>query len=102
MLSDICVRIRELRESKKLTQEQLADRLHISRATVNSYEHGVSYPSAEVLYEMCIVLDTTSDYLLGLENKRKISVDGLSSRNVDMLCELRDIFAEQARRSRME
>lgn len=93
------VRIRHLRKDKKMTQEQLAERLGITRATINSYERGSAYPSAEILYKMCIVLDTTSDYLMGLENKRKISVDGLPSRYVSMLCELRDIFAMLVQRS---
>lgn len=41
---------------------------------------------------MCVILDTTSDYLLGLDNIRKISVEGLSQRQIDIMAEIAGAF----------
>lgn len=38
-------RIRELRERGALTQEELAERVHVSRQTINSLENGRYNPS---------------------------------------------------------
>lgn len=58
-------RLRSLRQSKGLTQRQLADRLGISASAVGMYEQGRREPDNMLLSELCRVLDTTTDYLIG-------------------------------------
>ena len=45
-------RIRELRERASLTQEQLAERVHVSRQTINSLERGRYNPSVLLAYNI--------------------------------------------------
>lgn len=80
-------RLRQLRVSKRMTQKQLADRLEISKSTVSSYENTgkQKYPSLDVLQKIAVVLDTNVEYLLGLENRQWIIVDGLSDRNINKI-----------------
>ncbi len=60
--------IRNLREDRDLTQEALAEVLHISQATYSRYESGtLDIPSA-ALIALARFYGTSVDYLLGLTN----------------------------------
>ncbi len=57
--------IKTLRKAKGLSQQALADRLHIVRQTVSKWEQGRSVPDAEMLCALSDVLDTSVARLLG-------------------------------------
>ncbi len=52
------------RKENNLSQEQLADRLNMSRQAVSKWESGSSYPDMEKIMEICKVLDCTLEDLL--------------------------------------
>lgn len=58
-------RIVFLREERGISQKELAQLLHITAATLSRYENDIYQPKLEFLCEMCRVLDTSSDFLLG-------------------------------------
>lgn len=58
-------RIVFLREERGISQKELAALLHITAATLSRYENDIYQPKLEFLCQMCKVLDTTSDFLLG-------------------------------------
>jgi DNA-binding XRE family transcriptional regulator/desulfoferrodoxin (superoxide reductase-like protein) len=49
--------IRELREAKRITQEELADRLFVSSKTVSKWETGKGYPDISLLEPLAKALD---------------------------------------------
>lgn len=57
-------RIFELRKAQGLSQEQLAEKLGVSRQSVSKWESGDSIPEIERLLQMSKVFDVTTDYLL--------------------------------------
>ena len=57
-------RIKILREQKELTQEQLADALHISDVHLRRLETGRSTGSVELVIEIADYFDVSLDYLL--------------------------------------
>lgn len=59
-------RLRDLRKSAGLTQQQISERLHISQQSYARYESGTGEPNLETLAKIAAILDVTSDYLLGL------------------------------------
>lgn len=59
-------RLRVARKSNKLTQEQLANKVQTTKGTISNYENGYSTPSNEMLVLLANVLNTSSDYLLGV------------------------------------
>lgn len=61
-------RIRELRLECGLSQTQLADKIGVATNTISQYESGKSKTSIDVLANLAVELDTTTDYLLGLEH----------------------------------
>jgi len=57
-------RIQELRKSKGLSQEQLAEMLGVSRQAVSKWESGQSLPEVEKLIAMGEFFGVTIDYIL--------------------------------------
>lgn len=62
-------RLRLKRKERKLTQEELAQKVNTTKATISNYENGYSSPSNDMLVDLAKALNTTTDYLLGLNNK---------------------------------
>lgn len=54
----------ELRKANGLSQEQLAEKLSVSRQSVSKWESGESIPELERLVVMGKIFDVTTDYLL--------------------------------------
>lgn len=59
-------RLRAARLSAGRTQQQVADKLHISLRNYQKYESGETEPSMGNLVMLSIWLDVSVDYLLGL------------------------------------
>ena len=64
-------RIREIREDSSLTQQKVADLLHVGQRTYADYESGKTRIPPDVLIELSIFYDTSADYLLDLTDERK-------------------------------
>lgn len=62
-------RLKELRESKNLNQDDIARKLNITRAAISSYETDKAVPRLEILKELCLIYNISSDYLLDLNIK---------------------------------
>ena len=64
--------IKELRKSKKLTQEELADKLYISRQAVSNWETGKDAPSVDNVKDISKIFDVSiADIYAGEEIKDK-------------------------------
>jgi len=63
-MRDIGKNIRQLRVDKGLTQEELAERLFVTRQTVSNYESGRSRPDVEMLEQIAQALETNVSALL--------------------------------------
>lgn len=57
--------LRLLRNQKDLSQQKLADILHISQQSVYKYENGLTAPDFQTLMRMADFFDTSIDYLIG-------------------------------------
>ncbi len=62
-------RVKELRKKKGLTQQKLADMINVTKVSVCCYEKGTRFPNLETFYDLVDKLDTTPDYLLGMDRK---------------------------------
>lgn len=59
-----CDKLPKLRKDNNLSQEQLADRLGVSRQAVSKWESGSSYPDMDKMIQMCSILNCTLEDLL--------------------------------------
>ena len=62
--TDFGRRLREARLAKRLTQQQVADRILVDRTTYTKYEARAVEPSLRIAYELAHLLGTTLDDLL--------------------------------------
>lgn len=61
--------LKELRESKEMTQAELSKALKISPSTVGMWEQGRRQPDCEMLKRIADYFNVTADYLLGRDVK---------------------------------
>ena len=59
--------IKTYRQKKGYTQEEVANRLHVTRQTISKWEKNYSVPDAEVLVKLADVLEVQTSQLLGVK-----------------------------------
>ena len=64
--------LKELRKEKGLTQEQLAEKLNVSRRTVSRWETGSNMPDLDLFIEMADLYEVDLRELLNGERKEKM------------------------------
>ena len=64
MMRDIGKNIRDLRQQKHLTQEELAERLFVTRQTISNYEHGRTRPDVDQILRLAEIFDTDANAVL--------------------------------------
>ena len=60
-------KLQDLRKTRNLTQEELAEALYVSRTAISKWESGRGYPSIDSLKEISCFFDVTIDDLLSSE-----------------------------------
>ena len=63
------MRIKYLRKAKNLTQEQLAEKLDVTRQTISNWENGKFYPDIDALVKISKCFNISLDDLLSYDNK---------------------------------
>lgn len=61
---DFSEKLLTLRKANNLTQEQLAEKLEVSRQSVSKWESGQAAPELEKIIAMSAIFNVTTDYLL--------------------------------------
>lgn len=69
-LAELKDRLKELRQEKRLIQDELAKKLNISRNTITRYENGTRQPNINTVKKIAELFDVSTDYLLGISDRR--------------------------------
>lgn len=85
MVYDFGMTLKKLRNKKRLSQEPVAKRLNLTKSSISGYENNVIMPNIDTIRAFSMLYGTTSDYLLGLEKKESIEIDGLTPRQKDII-----------------
>ena len=80
-------KLKELRSSRGLTQEELAEALFVSRTAISKWESGRGYPSIDSLKEISSFFSVTIDELLSGEKLLSIAEKENKS-NMQNLCSI--------------
>jgi len=64
-------KIRQLRQTRGFSQEELAAHLNVSRQAVSKWEKGLSYPDTENLLALAAVFEVSADDLAGIRQAEK-------------------------------
>lgn len=60
-------KLKELRQARNLTQEQLAELIEVHPKTYRNYESGKTMPRISVIRKLVLALGITCDELLGIK-----------------------------------
>lgn len=62
--------LKRIRKENNLSQEQLADKLNVSRQSVSKWESGSAYPEMDKVLQLCKMFDLSMDELLNQDIKK--------------------------------
>lgn len=69
-------RISQMRKNKKMTQQELAEKLNVSRSTISNWEVGRNYPDLDMIVLISDELDLSLDELLREDKEMVKDVSG--------------------------
>ena len=80
-------KLRTLRNERNLSQDRLAKKVSVTRASIATYESGNRLPSLYVLVRLARALGVTTDYLLGVSSDKTsfLDVSGLTPKQIESL-----------------
>ena len=81
-------RLKALREERNIKQGQFADKIGISRQSMNCYETGKSSPDTETVIRIADFLECSTDYLLGRTKHKNHKVYVEFDENLSKLSEM--------------
>ena len=61
-------RVSELLAFCGKSQKEIAAELGIAEGNLTNWKKGENFPSLDVLFRLCLLLDESADYLLGLKD----------------------------------
>jgi len=64
------VRLKNLREERKISQQKLAIELNVSQASISKYEKGLAEPDIPMLCTIAEFFHVSVDYLIGRTSTR--------------------------------
>lgn len=88
MILDLSIRLRELRVSKHLRQEQVAKMIGVTKSTISAYENDLRQPSFEILLKLANLYCVSTDYLLGRTDTVSIDLTDLTAAEATLVTEL--------------
>lgn len=94
IMFDFGLRIRQLREQHKMSQEQLGRIVGRSKSVISSYENNIKVPPLEILTQIAVVFHVSLDYLVGIDKADMLSLSGLSKNQKYSLRLLIDDFKD--------
>lgn len=88
--------LKTIRNNKGFTQEELANRLHVTRQTISKWEKGYSVPDADLLSKLADELDVSVSELLGKDEIPAEETDSIS----DQLARINEQLSIRNRRAK--
>lgn len=76
------IRIKELRISLGMNQENFGKVLCVTKQSVSNLENGNILPSIDMLIKIAETYSVSTDYLLGLNDKRLLDVSDLTNEQI--------------------
>ena len=68
-LQNIQIRLRTAIKESGIQQKEIAKQIGVSAQTVSKYMKTDVFPALDTLAKICIVIDVSADYILGIEQK---------------------------------
>ena len=79
---DFGTKLKELRKQNGLIQQQLTERIGVTKSVISFYELKERAPSPDVLIKLSYIFHVSTDYLLGIERNKMVDVTGLDDEDI--------------------
>lgn len=89
---DFSLRLKQLRENKRLTQAQVAERIDVTASMVSSYETDIRLPSYATLLKIANLFGVSVDYLLGRDERRMVDISSLTEEEASVVYQMVDVL----------
>ena len=90
------IRLRSLREERKISQQKIAMDLQISQASVSKYEVGSAEPDIGTIIKLAEYFNVSTDYLLGTsEIKMPLTKSDLTETEIEHLITYKSLSKNQ-------
>ena len=87
-------RLKAARTAKHMSQQALADKLGVTKSLISGYEQDLRLPSLDMLVKISREFGVSSDYLLSLDRQKTINVEALTDRQIAIISDMVNEFAE--------
>lgn len=81
-------RLKELRKSKNLTQQELAEAIGLVKSSISAYEKDLKYPSIDILIKLSKFFGISCDYFLGLSDNVEIKKYDLTEEQREIIIKM--------------
>lgn len=81
-------RLKNLRKQHNISQNALAKQMELTRATINAWEMGISFPNAQSLILLSDYFNVSVDYILGLDDREMLDISMLDDKEKHMINEM--------------
>ena len=81
-------RLKLLRKRNNLSQNALAKKMGVTRATVNAWEMGISFPNAQSLMVLAKFFKVSVDYLFGNDDSDTIDISALNDEEKKLIYDM--------------
>lgn len=98
MLAKFSTRLRDLRLKNNLRQEQVAKLIGVNPNAISTYENDTRQPSFEILVRLATLYRVSTDYLLGITNRKSCDLSGLTEDEVELITNLVESMSKKNER----
>lgn len=88
----LAARLKNLRTQKGLTQTQAASAIGVTRSVISLYENEMRQPSPDIIIALARLYGVTTDYLLGIDERRFVDVSGLNAQEIAAIQNMIDLL----------
>ncbi len=64
-------KLKEIRQTNKLTQAEFGEHFGVSKASVSQYENNIYEPDLKLIKAVCLRFNRSADWLLDIKNSPK-------------------------------
>ncbi|MBR3243007.1 MAG: helix-turn-helix transcriptional regulator [Parasporobacterium sp.] len=91
-------RLKKMRLERKLSQQQVATLIGVSRNTISAYETDLREPTYSKLIRLARIYRVSVETILGISEEEILHLNGLSKKERDLLKDIVDIFQGNKRK----
>lgn len=89
--------IKEARKASKLTQQQLADKIHRTESSIRKYEKGIVLIPNDIIEEIARALEVSPLDLLGVDEwEEEFNANGSLSKEVKIIEQIQEQYGKKA------